>query len=81
MSDTTEQMLEYVRAKASRRLRQPLDCDTPLFSSGVIDSLALVDVLLRLEEVSGVKIPAGRLRPDDIDTVRKMIQSVDRLRT
>jgi len=50
-----------------------------LGSSGLIDSLALVDILLKLEDVTGTRIPAGRVQPKDVDTVRLMFSAAARV--
>jgi acyl carrier protein len=41
-------------------------------SSGLIDSLALVDILLKLEELTNKRIPAGKVQAKDMDTVEMM---------
>lgn len=51
-----------------------IDVDTPLVSSGLIDSFGLVEVLGILEIASGRTIPAGRVSPQDLDTVGSMIR-------
>ena len=50
-----------------------------LGSSGLIDSLALVDILLKLEDVTGTRIPAGKVQPKDMDTVRLMFSTAARV--
>ena len=50
--------------------------DTPLVSSGMIDSFGLVEVLEVLESVSGLTIPPGRVSPQDLDTVGSMLKVV-----
>ena len=47
MPETTEQMIEYIVEEIVRRPGVKVDEDTPLVSSGLIDSLALVDILLK----------------------------------
>ena len=43
-----------------------------MVSSGLIDSLALVDILLKLEELTNKRIPAGKVQAKDMDTVEMM---------
>jgi len=74
----TEALLAYlVRTTRARTL----DVDTPLVSSGLLDSFALVDVLLELERVTGRRIPAGRVSPADFETVRHMLEAAARVGT
>lgn len=79
MPETTQQMIDYIAKEIVRRPGVKIDEDTPLVSSGLIDSLALVDILLKLEEVTGTRIPAGKVRPQDMDTVRLMFSTVTRV--
>jgi acyl carrier protein len=52
---------------------------TPLVSSGLIDSMSLVDLLLKLEDLTHLKIPAGKVRPKDMDTVALMFVTAQRV--
>lgn len=63
-------------------IRKPgvnIDENTPLVSSGLIDSMALVDLLLKLEELTGRRIPAAKVRPKDMDTVKQMFATAERV--
>lgn len=53
--------------------------DTPLVSSGLIDSFSLVDVLTKLEEVTATRIPAGKVQPKEMDTVSLMLSTAQRV--
>jgi acyl carrier protein len=50
-----------------------------LVASGLIDSFALVDVLCKLEDVTNMRIPAGKIQPKDMDTVNLMLASAKRV--
>ena len=56
-----------------------IDENTPLVSSGLIDSMALVDLLLKLEDVTHLRIPAGKVQPKDMDSVEKMLATAQRV--
>jgi acyl carrier protein len=63
-------------------IRKPgitIDENTPLVSSGLIDSMALVDLLLKLEDLTHKRIPAGKVQPKDMDTVAKMFATAERV--
>ena len=63
-------------------IRKPgvsIDEYTPLVSSGLIDSMALVDLLLKLEDLTQMRIPAGKVQPKDLDTVAKMFATAQRV--
>lgn len=78
MTPETEQMIAHVVAL----IRKPgvaIDENTPLVSSGLIDSMALVDLLLKLEDLTQRRIPAGKVQPKDMDTVAKMFATAERV--
>lgn len=52
--------------------------DTPLVSSGLIDSFALIEIFLELQKISGRKVPASKVQAKDMDTVRRMFAVAER---
>ncbi len=78
MSQETQQMLEHVKHMINKPGVQ-LDENTPLVSSGLIDSMGLVDLLLKVEEITHMRIPAGKVRPKDMDTVALMFATAQRV--
>ncbi len=79
MTETVEQMKEYIVRTIIRRPGIQIEDDTPLVSSGLIDSMALVDILLKLEDLTNRRIPAGKVQPKDMDTVRLMFATAERV--
>lgn len=79
MTDQALQIIDYIVREIIRRPGVQIDEDTPLVSSGLIDSLALVDILMKLEDVTHKRIPAGKVQAKDMDTVRLMFATVDRV--
>jgi len=77
---TAEQtiMVEHI-VQLIRKPGVTIDEDTPLVSSGLIDSMALVDLLLKLEDLTHKRIPAGKVQPKDMDTVAKMFATAERV--
>jgi len=78
MTPETEQMIAHIRGL----IRKPgltIDDNTPLVSSGLIDSMSLVDLRLKLEDLTHKRIPAGKVQPKDMDTVAKMFATADRV--
>ncbi len=78
MTTEAQQMVDEV-AKLIRKPGLQLDETTPLVSSGLIDSMALVDLLLKLEDVTKKRIPAGRVQPKDMNTVALMLATAERV--
>ncbi len=78
MTAESHQMIEHI-VRLIRKPRATIDENTPLVSSGLIDSMALVDLLLKLEELTHLRIPAGKVQPKDMDTVAKMFATAGRV--
>lgn len=78
MTTEAQQMMEHIL----RLIRKPgltIDEDSPLVSSGLIDSMALVDLLIMLEDLTNMRIPAGKVQPKDMDTIAKMFATAQRV--
>jgi acyl carrier protein len=79
MSPDTQQMIQYIERELIRRPETRIEEATPLVSSGLIDSLALVDILFKLEELTDMRIPAGKVQAKDMDTVEMMFLTAARV--
>jgi acyl carrier protein len=71
-------MIAYI-VQLTRKPWLSIDENTPLVSSGLIDSMALVDLLLKLEDLTNRRIPAGKVQTKDMDTVAKMLATAERV--
>lgn len=80
-ADTTSQLIEYISKEVIRRKGPVIDEDTPLVSSGLVDSFALIQIFLKLEVLTGLKIPGGKVRAKDMDTVRQMLSMAQKIGT
>jgi acyl carrier protein len=74
-----DRMIQYVKTQVLRNPQADIGPDTPLVSSGMIDSFALIETLVELERVTDLRIPAAMVAPTDMDTVRKMFDVAARL--
>ena len=73
---------QQMRERILVLIRKPgltIEDDTPLVSSGLIDSMALVDLLIMLEDLTHMRIPAGKVQPKDMDTIAKMFATAQRV--
>ena len=78
MTPEAEQMKEHILAL----IRKPgvaIEENTPLVSSGLIDSMALVDLLLKLEDLTHLRIPAGKVQAKDMNTITLMFATAQRV--
>jgi acyl carrier protein len=73
---------EVMKAQIAELMRKPdlaIDENTPLVSSGLIDSMALVDLLVKLEDIMHMRIPPGKVQPKDMDTIALMFATAQRV--
>ena len=78
MTAEAQQMIGHI----VRLIRKPdvtVDENTALVSSGLIDSMSLIDLLVKLEDLTHMRIPAGKVQPKDLDTVAKMFATAQRV--
>ena len=66
--DYVKRMIDYISREVIRRPGIEIHEGSPLVSSGLIDSLALVNILLHLEDVTNAH-PCRKVQPKDMDTV------------
>ena len=78
MTPEAQQIIDQV-VKLIRKPNIQIDENTPLVSSGLIDSMALVDLLLKLEDITHLRIPAGKVQPKDMNTVALMFATAQRV--
>jgi acyl carrier protein len=78
-NEQARQMIDYIVHEVIRRPAVQITEDTPLVSSGLIDSLALVNILVKLEDVTQLRIPAGKVQPKDMDSVAGMLVTARRV--
>jgi acyl carrier protein len=78
MTPEAQQMIEHI-VRLIRKPNLKLDENTPLVSSGLIDSMALVDLLQKLEDLTHMRIPPGKVQPKDLDTVALMFATAQRV--
>ena len=81
VADTGElmkQLTAYISEKVMKGKGAAINEDTPLVSSGLIDSFALIEIFLELQKVAGRKVPASKVQAKDMDTVRSMFAMAEK---
>lgn len=66
-----KELTDYIARKVIKG-KSEITEDTSLVASGLIDSFALIEIFLELQRIAGRKIPASKVQPKDMDTVRGM---------
>jgi len=70
-------ILNYIRKEFMDEEEVDLNYDTPLISSGYIDSFSMVSLLVFLENKFKIKIPPGKATPEAFDSVNRIIDLVN----
>ena len=78
MSPAEQQMVDYI-AQLLRKPELQIDENTRLVSAGLIDSMSLVDLLGKLEDLTKTRIPSGKVQPKDMDSVALMFATARRV--
>jgi acyl carrier protein len=63
-------LLAFVAEVTGRNARRPVRVTTPLFTSGLLDSLKILDVICFVESALGITIPDRRVTLDNFKSVR-----------
>lgn len=69
MSSVQSALLDFIQRELAIGRRQPIEAEDDLFTSGILDSLGVLQMVLFIEEQFGVKVP-------DEDVVFENFQSV-----
>jgi len=80
VADSSEMMKEltgYIAEKVIKG-KSEITEDTPLVSSGLVDSFALIEIFLELQRIARRKVPASKVQAKDMDTVRLMFATAER---
>ena len=75
----TAQIKDAARAVVQSIVRSPVKDTDPLISSGLIDSLSIVNLVVAMEERLKVKLPLSEVQPDDFDTIELIVETFARL--
>ena len=70
-------LAQFLRNTVLKDPRVTLDAQTPLVSSGLVDSLSLVKVLSFVEDAFGVVIPDEAATAESMNTIGQILQLVD----
>lgn len=74
---TADEILSFVRTTG--RCDQEIDNDSKLFSSGLLDSFMMVELILHLETTGGFKIPPEAITLDNLDSINSILDYVTSL--
>ncbi len=80
-SIVSDEMVKELTAWISEKVvkgKSEIHEDTPLVSSGLVDSFALIQIFLQLQKIVGLKVPPSKVEAADMDTVRMMLATAEK---
>lgn len=81
MAESLDPIVQFVQSRFTSALAgRPPGLDDPLFSSGIIDSFGVLELIAFLEDTYHVTIDTDRHELAEFDTVTKIGHLVSRLR-
>ena len=72
-----QSVLEFLRGRLGASAHGVGE-DTPLLSSGILDSFAMVELIAYVESHCQTRFTAGDINLDNLDTVNRLIDFVSR---
>jgi len=70
-------VLNYIIKEYLEDEEKEINYDTPLISSGYVDSFSMVSLLVFLEKKFQIKIHPGKATPEAFDSVNKIVALVN----
>lgn len=77
MEDVKDIILQYVIKEYIDDEDEKITYDTPLISSGYVDSFSMVSLLVFLENKFKIKIPPSKATPEAFDSVNRIVALVN----
>ena len=70
-----ESLRTYLRDRMGLDISNVHD-DTPLFSSNLLDSFSMVDLIMFIEEKAGIRIQQADVTLDNLDSIARILRFV-----
>ncbi len=71
-----EKLIAYIRREFVTDDSAEITADTPLISSGLIDSFSIVSLLSFIDRTFGKKLPPALITADSFDSVRRIVDLI-----
>jgi len=76
VQEMRDRLRDFVRSELLRKPSYPLAADEPLITGGLIDSFALAQVGVFVENTFGVYLPDTDLTVANMDTIERMVTCI-----
>ncbi len=70
-----QQLKQYIRDQSSIEV----ETEESLFDRGILDSMALMELIMFIEDRTGLKVPPEEVNPDNFETISRIEKLLDRL--
>jgi acyl carrier protein len=77
LDEMKDLILNYVIKEYLEDEDEKITYDTPLISSGYVDSFSMVSLLVFIENKFRIKIPPSKATPEAFDNVNKIVSLVN----
>lgn len=77
MEEIKDIVLNYIRQEYMEEGDEEITFDTPLISSGLVDSFSMVTLLVFIENKFKIKIPPSKATPEAFNTVNNIVALVN----
>jgi len=77
-NDMQQTIADFIVRKILKKPNRVIKADAPLISSGLVDSLSLVDLALFMEETFGVRLKNSELNASTFDTIDQLVELITR---
>lgn len=71
MSLTADDLIRYIRDELN--IEDDLDAETELFSTGILDSVAMMNIIGFVEEKAGIEVRPADVTLDNFDTCQRIV--------
>jgi acyl carrier protein len=61
--------------------KRPVRDDECVISTGIVDSLSVLNLIAMLEKKLQIRIPTERVQPEDFDSVATIVETLERVAT
>jgi 2-hydroxymuconate-semialdehyde hydrolase len=75
-----EELIGYIKKEFVEDPDEEIDENTPLMSSGLIDSLSIVSLVAFIDKKYGIKIPDEKGTVENFETVTKIIDIINQFK-
>ncbi|WP_347266555.1 acyl carrier protein [Paracoccus sp. (in: a-proteobacteria)] len=77
MSLSRDELIAHIRRELN--VDQPIEGETELFSTGMLDSVAMIGLISFVENHAGIRVQPGDVTLDNFDTVDAILAYVQSL--